>query len=74
MGTRAFRWFPHSGRRHAIPDELAVRDDGATLCGIEITVPRDSGSKTAWCWPTCSACDVKWRESEGLRPFRELAG
>ncbi|MEO6089036.1 MAG: zinc finger protein [Umezawaea sp.] len=66
MGTRPFRWFPSQGRRHAIPDALGVADEGATLCGVAITVPRDRGTKTAWCWPTCTTCDAVWREREGL--------
>jgi zinc-finger len=68
MGPRPFRWFPCEGRRHAIPDELVVSDEGATLCGVPITVPRDRGTKTAWCWPTCTTCDALWRKHEGLAP------
>jgi len=66
MGTRPFRWLPHDGGRHAIPDDLVAADEGATLCGVEIVVPRDRGSKTAWCWPTCAVCEAEWREREGL--------
>lgn len=70
MGVRPFRWFPAVGGRHAIPDELAMTDEGATLCGIEITVPRGRGTKSEWCWPTCATCDSRRREREGLSPFR----
>jgi len=66
MGVREFRWFPAEGRRHAIPDALVAHDEGATLCGIPIAVPRERGSKTAWCWPTCPLCDAGWRAREGL--------
>jgi hypothetical protein len=38
MNARPFRWFQHDGRRHAISDRLLVGDDGATLCGVPITV------------------------------------
>ena len=68
IGVRPFRWFPTEGRRHAIPVDLVVADEGATLCGVPVTVPRDRATKAAWCWPTCTACDAVWRVREGLRP------
>jgi hypothetical protein len=70
MSARRFRWFPHDGGRHAILDELAVGDDGNTLCGLPITVPRDPPPRHPdGCWPTCAPCDLAWREFEGIRPF-----
>jgi hypothetical protein len=70
MGTRPFRWLPHEGRRHAIPDALAARDEGRTLCGVAVTVPHDPPPRSPdGCWPTCRDCDVAWRESEGIPVF-----
>ncbi|WP_433271973.1 zinc finger protein [Actinosynnema sp. CS-041913] len=66
--TRAFRWMPHDGRRHAIRSELAPREEGATLCGLPLTVP-PSQSYVNWCWPTCADCDVAWRTHEGIAVF-----
>ncbi|MFC0063678.1 zinc finger protein [Umezawaea endophytica] len=63
---RPFRWFPAEGGRHAVPVDLVANDVGSTLCGKEVTVPRERASKTAWCWPTCGLCDAAWREREGL--------
>jgi hypothetical protein len=68
-GARAFRWFQHDGGRHAIPNQLVVGDDGATLCGIAITVPATPPPPMARCWPTCSECDVAWRTHEGIPLF-----
>ncbi|GLZ35578.1 hypothetical protein Lesp02_77650 [Lentzea sp. NBRC 105346] len=63
-----YRWLPHSGRRHAIPDELYPGDEGETLCGDPIVPPRNpwQGNNT---WATCWECDRVWREREGLRPW-----
>lgn len=69
-GVRAFRWLPHEGLRHAIPAALVARDDGRTLCGLEVTVPHEPPPRSPHgCWPTCRSCDVAWRESEGIRVF-----
>ncbi|WP_447003228.1 zinc finger protein [Saccharothrix isguenensis] len=70
MGVRAFRWLPHDGSRHAIPAALVPRDDGRTLCGVEVTVPHEPAPRSPdGCWPTCQACDVAWRKSEGIAVF-----
>jgi len=74
MGHRPFRWFPHDGRRHAVPDSLVVSDNGETLCGNAVTIPHDSPSKPQWCWPTCLDCDSAWRRHEGIPPFPRPAG
>ncbi|MFD9704665.1 zinc finger protein [Lentzea sp. NPDC059081] len=65
-----FRWTPHEGRRHAVPDEPPGGQLVATLCGGEPFVPhlvslwRDKNV-----WPTCRDCDGIWRESEGILPW-----
>jgi hypothetical protein len=64
--TRAFRWFPHDGRRHAVPEDLLPGDDGKTLCDAEVSVPRQRATKIEWCWPTCPGCDAAWRRHEGI--------
>ncbi|WP_106617973.1 zinc finger protein [Saccharothrix carnea] len=70
MGTRAFRWLPYHGQRHAIPDALAANDEGETLCGVSVTVPHDPPPRCPdGCWPTCRACDAAWREHEGIPLF-----
>ncbi len=69
MTLRPFRWLPHDGKRHAIPENLVVGDTGETLCGKELAVPHDRPTKTAWCWPTCADCDTSWRQREGILPF-----
>ncbi|ACU37532.1 hypothetical protein Amir_3647 [Actinosynnema mirum DSM 43827] len=70
IGEREFRWLPHDGRRHAIPDRLDVGDEGQTLCGVRLTVPRRAGWKSsAGLWPTCADCDCAWREREGISRF-----
>lgn len=67
---RRFRWLPHSGRRHAIPAELAALDEGRTLCGVTVTVPsRPLPRAPHWCWPTCDACDLAWRAHEGIPAY-----
>jgi hypothetical protein len=68
-GRRAFRWFQHDGRRHAIPVALLVGDGGATLCGVSVTVPSAPPPPIARCWPTCGDCDVAWRTHEGIPVF-----
>jgi len=73
MAHRPFRWFPHDGKRHAVPERLVVGDAGATLCGREVAVPHDRPSKTEWCWPTCGVCDSAWRSREGILPFPRAA-
>lgn len=74
MGHREFRWLPYAGKRHAIPDWLVARDQGATLCGVEVTVPAIPPPKVPdGCWPTCTTCDAAWREHEGLPLFRGAA-
>ena len=70
MARRRFRWFPHTGRRHAIPDSLAIGDEGQTLCGLDIAVPREQPPRHPdGCWPTCPTCDGVWRADEGIAPF-----
>jgi len=63
--TRAFRWMPHDGRRHAIRTGVAPRDAAETLCGLTFTVPT-TRSYVHWCWPTCEVCDTAWRAHEGI--------
>lgn len=67
--ARNYRWQPHEGGRHAIPQELAVNDIGHTLCGIEVTAGPDRWPSEARYWPTCDDCDLAWREHEGLLPW-----
>jgi hypothetical protein len=64
MVSRPFRWFPAEGGRHAVPVDLVPHDVGFTLCGKEVTVPRQRASKAEWCWPTCGECDATWRARE----------
>ncbi|MBB5960201.1 hypothetical protein FHS29_006824 [Saccharothrix tamanrassetensis] len=66
--TRAFRWMPHDGRRHAIRSDRAPRDHADTLCGLPLTVPH-AQPYVHWCWPTCPACDTAWRAHEGIAAF-----
>ncbi|MEO6083491.1 MAG: zinc finger protein [Umezawaea sp.] len=64
----SFRWLPHHGRRHAVPNTLIPGDDGTTLCGDSVSVPRDPLPKSPhWLWPECPACDRVWRTREGIR-------
>jgi hypothetical protein len=61
---------PHDGNRHAIPDKLVVGDEGQTLCGVPIAVPRDPPPRFPdGCWPTCVECDLAWRKHEGIPAF-----
>jgi zinc-finger len=63
-----FRWFPHDGHRHAVPNTLIPGDDGTTLCGNPVWIPRDPLSKAPhWLWPECVTCDATWRTREGIR-------
>ncbi|GAA3854006.1 hypothetical protein GCM10022243_19470 [Saccharothrix violaceirubra] len=65
--ARRFRWLPHDGGRHAVPVELVAGADGATLCGLAVTVPSTSPPRHPHgCWPTCPACDTAWRRAEGI--------
>lgn len=72
--TRAFRWLPHAGRRHAIRAELVARDEGDTLCGVPLVVPPAPPHYAQWCWPTCEACDQAWRAHEGIAVFPRQRG
>lgn len=64
-----FRWTPHEGQRHAIPDELARGQLVETLCGDPF-VPQQVGLwRDKNVWPTCWDCDGVWRESEGILPW-----
>ncbi|WP_433270725.1 zinc finger protein [Actinosynnema sp. CS-041913] len=75
MGIRPFRWLPHDGARHAIPDELAAHEEGATLCGVAVTVPhRPLPRVPDWCWPTCPDCERAWRILEGIPLFSPATG
>ena len=67
--ARSYKWQPHEGGRHAIPQALAVNDIGHTLCGIEVTAGSDRWPDEARYWPTCDECDLAWREHEGLLPW-----
>nr|WP_123743119.1 zinc finger protein [Saccharothrix texasensis] len=70
MGTRAFRWFPYLGYRHAIDDTLVPGDTGSTLCREPVVIPRTpQPTYPNWCWPTCTKCDSSWREREGIPMF-----
>ncbi|MEU7524697.1 zinc finger protein [Saccharothrix sp. NPDC042600] len=70
MATRAFRWLPYAGRRHAIPLRLVACEAGETLCGVEVVVPHDPPPTFPdGCWPTCPACDAEWRRFERITPF-----
>ncbi|MFD0201434.1 MULTISPECIES: zinc finger protein [Saccharothrix] len=70
VGTRAFRWFPHDGYRHALDDTLVPGDTGSTLCGESVVIPRTpQPAYPNWCWPTCATCDASWREHEGIPAF-----
>ncbi|MEU4804724.1 zinc finger protein [Actinosynnema sp. NPDC023587] len=71
--TRAFRWLPHDGRRHAIRRELVPGDETTTLCGLPLTVP-PAQPYTCWCWPTCPDCDTAWRAHEGISAFPRPRG
>jgi hypothetical protein len=67
--VRSYKWQPHDEGRHAIPQELGVKDVGHTLCGIEVTAGPDRWPNEARYWPTCNECDLAWRESEGILPW-----
>ncbi len=70
----SFRWFPHAGQRHAVPNALFPLDAGDTLCGVPVEVPRLPLPKSPhWLWPECAACDTAWRRRAGL-PQRVVAG
>ncbi|MEO6085056.1 MAG: zinc finger protein [Umezawaea sp.] len=71
--TAQFRWFPHDGRRHAVPNTLQPLHEGVTLCGEDVTAPATAPPKCPdWCWPECATCDASWRTAEGLKPRPEL--
>jgi zinc-finger len=75
MGVRPFRWFPHRGARHAIPDELTPRDTGETLCGLRITVPHVPVPRNPnRYWAACPECDRVWRVREGIPPVFPVTG
>lgn len=70
MATRAFRWLPYAGQRHAIPVRLVACEAGVALCGVEVVVPHDPPPRFPdGCWPTCPACDAKWRQIERISLF-----
>jgi len=65
----SFRWFPYEGHRHAIPADVAPGKQGKTLCGIEVTRPRQPPPKYPdRLWPECPACDGQWRQAERIAP------
>jgi hypothetical protein len=66
---RDYKWQPHSGARHAIPQGLAPNDAGSTLCGIELKAGPDTWPEDARCWPTCVECDLAWRAAEHILPW-----
>lgn len=67
--ARSYKWQPHHGGRHALPQELAINDVGETLCGIEVTAGSDTWPDEARYWPTCAECDFAWRQHEGILPW-----
>ncbi|WP_329791931.1 zinc finger protein [Lentzea sp. DG1S-22] len=67
--TRDYKWQPHSGGRHAIPQHLAANDHGHTLCGIEVVAGSDTWPTDSRYWPTCPECDSAWRAHEGILPW-----
>lgn len=67
--AREYKWQPHCGARHAIPQKLTVRDTGHTLCGIEVQVQSDEWPDETRCWPTCFECDSAWRAHERILPW-----
>ncbi|WP_309114731.1 zinc finger protein [Saccharothrix sp.] len=70
MATRAFRWLPYAGGRHAISVRLVPCEAGVTLCGLEVVVPHDPPPAFPdGCWPTCVECDAKWRAFERIPVF-----
>lgn len=71
---RSYKWQPHSGGRHAVPQELALFDDGRTLCGLEVTGGPDNWSSRTRYWPTCADCDGAWRAEENILPWPREAG
>jgi zinc finger protein len=69
MATARFRWFPHGGRRHAVPNALVPNTAGETLCGLEVLAPVVPPPPFPdWCWPECARCDTAWRSAEGTPP------
>ncbi|MGW6932428.1 zinc finger protein [Lentzea sp. NPDC054927] len=64
-----FRWTPHEGRRHAIPDELTRGQLVETLCGDPVVPQQVSMWREKNTWPTCWDCDGVWREHEGILPW-----
>lgn len=60
------RWWPHNGKRHAVPRSLERGAAGSTLCEEPITLASDEWPEEGSYWPTCDACDAKFRELEGL--------
>ena len=71
--SRPFKWQPHEGSRHAIPQELAANEVGNTLCDLEVTASTDKWADSERCWPTCKKCDAVWREHEHLLPWPRSA-
>src|SRR5215212_7296430 len=67
--TRSYKWQPHHGTRHALPKSLTEGDAGRTLCDIEVTAKSDEWPESERYWPTCSACDLAWREEEQILPW-----
>ena len=67
--TRSYKWQPHDGARHALSKSLTEGDPGSTLCGIEVTAKSDEWLEAERYWPTCSSCDLTWREKEQILPW-----
>jgi hypothetical protein len=60
-----FRWFPHSGHRHAVVDTLAASHNGDTLCGLPVVASQGRlPEQSDWCSRECVACDNARRTAE----------
>lgn len=66
MALRPFRWLPHNGKRHAVPEHLVPNDEAATLCGEELVIPARRATSIEWRWATCVDCDTAWRRVERI--------
>ncbi|MFF5100853.1 MULTISPECIES: zinc finger protein [Actinosynnema] len=72
MNARLFKWFPYSGKRHAVPVESGEAEETKTLCGVDVPASRDKLPGLARCWSTCTDCDTEWRNREGISQFPPL--
>lgn len=64
MCDQRFQWVSSDGHRHGVPATLVAGDEGMTLCGKPVIMPRiplSQGPEHVRCAPTCEQCNLSWR-------------